>query len=130
MPRTRKPPKPTGLPYGDRLILEEADSLIEASKGGQPPIPAQPAAPQGPEQAAPGRTLLDAARLGPTPGPPLMRPSERPNEPVTAGVAAGPGPNMVEPAGRSNTVEFYERLASASGDPYFMHLANIARQRG
>lgn len=66
---------------------------------GAPQMPMTARRPQYGDQAAQAQATA-AVPVGPAPGdapPPLMRPSERPGEPVTAGapVGAGPGPEAL-----------------------------------
>lgn len=74
---------PSGGGYGDRKALEDAQRAmpLENAAGAQ-------AATQG---AAPPPSVMPGD-LGP-----LNRPSDRPNEPVTAGAPLGPGPNAMGP---------------------------------
>ena len=79
----RTPPEPTGLPYGDRAKLNAARAAVPM---GPPPAAAAPSGGGAglPPQAAPA---------GPSPGDlPFLHPTQRPNEPVTAGIPQGPGP--------------------------------------
>jgi hypothetical protein len=66
---------PTGLPYGDRKALEDAQRALPL-----PDISSEAPAPQTLPVPPPGV-------LGP-----LDRPTERPNEPLTAGLSIGEGP--------------------------------------
>lgn len=87
------PTAPTGLPYGDRAKLVAAQKAVPM---GAPPGPASPAAPAGLPPSQPG-----AAGPAPAPGQVhpggLTGPSQRPGEPVTAGlpIGAGPGPEVL-----------------------------------
>lgn len=99
MPRARKPqvvpvPQyPTGLPYGQAKKLAAQSAALP---GGRPRAPMPPpVAAMAPGPAAPPPVSDDQVRQMlaglPTVGP-LGRPSERPGEPITAGLDAGPGP--------------------------------------
>ena len=76
---------PTGMGYGERKALEDAQRAV--------PVASPGVSPQTPPMA-PGPTSS-----WPIPGSmgPLDRPSERPNEPLTAGlpIGAGPGPEAL-----------------------------------
>lgn len=73
--RTPSPGVPTGLPYGEHTELANAQ---RATPGAAPAAAPPPAAAQAPI---------------PQPGSlPWMHPTGRPNEPVQAGLASGPGP--------------------------------------
>ncbi len=76
---------PTGLPYGDRAKLIAAQRAVPM--GSAPPAAPSPAGGGGssPPPAAPSP--------GPAPGTlPFTGPTQRPAEPVTAGLPLGPGP--------------------------------------
>lgn len=72
---------------------------------GVPQVPATARRPQYGDQARMDRMQqaipVDAAPTDAAPPPALLRPSERPGEPVTAGIpmGAGPGPEALAPAG-------------------------------
>ena len=69
-----------GEPYGQRQMLEDAQRAVPMA-GVQTPTPA-PTAPQNEPQAP----------SVPAPGTiPFLHPSERPDEPLTHGLASGPG---------------------------------------
>lgn len=92
---------PTGVPYGQGQQLAEAQRAI--------PLPGPASTPQ-PHASRPSTTTAQSTTPAPTIArdpmeaalaaalamePPvggLARPSQRPNEPVTAGLAIGPGP--------------------------------------
>ena len=82
MPRNRKGTQPvrvpTGGPQGQRQQLEASQKAI--------PLPAG----TGPQQgAAPPNGAVPVQR------PDVFGPTSRPGEPLTAGAAAGPGPNGI-----------------------------------
>src|SRR5689334_2097510 len=80
--------------YGQAQALENAQRVI--------PLPTQSSAPA---QAAPASSPAPAG-AGPTSGP-FTRPTDRPNEPVTAGLPTGPGPGpeiLTSGAGPNDTV--------------------------
>lgn len=72
---------PPGQRYGARKAQEDAQRAIPLPAGGGPP----PAAPQ---QQAPAP---------PVPRPNVFGPSERPDEPITAGAVGGAGPTPILP---------------------------------
>lgn len=94
-----------GQVYGARTTQEAGQRVVPVAA---PPTGAAPPAPVPANVAAPGTKAQPAAALGipgaqATPGPaarpqalpgqlPFTGPSERPNEPVTAGLKLGPGP--------------------------------------
>lgn len=70
----------TGQPYGEAQAFQEQQTQAPmASDPGPAGVPARPSAPA-------------VSRPMPTP---LSAPTERPNEPVTAGAPIGPGPNVL-----------------------------------
>lgn len=95
-----------------------------------------------PQTAAPAPEPTRTGPLGPDviemaralqPGTPLMAATERPDEPVTAGMqqGAGPGPEALGSFAtirRNQAAETLEFLADLTGDPTFAHYANKARQ--
>ena len=106
-----------GQQYGDRAAQQQAQRAIPVAPtalttGGPPtgaPTPPQPPAQQGPPQLA---SILGqaAGHNGPGDNTLLNRPTDRPNEPVTAGLPVGPGPGPealsgVGAAARDNAVE-------------------------
>lgn len=58
----------------------------------------------------------------------LTRPSDRPDEPITAGLAVGPGPGpeMLGSTRRNPTAETFQRLSQLTGDSYLAELAQRA----
>lgn len=95
----------------------------EASPVAAPaPQPVVQAAPQRPDLMAIAQQLRGQAGL-------LERPTQRPNEPVTAGLNMGPGPGreaLAQPYG-SPLADMMMQLARATGDPYFTDLAQRSR---
>lgn len=94
MPRTRRKAQPiqvpTNQPYGVGTKMAEAQRQMPLS--GPTPVPsttqsAGPSAPTDPIAAA----LAAAAQMDPPVEGGLTRPTERPGEPVTTGLAIGPG---------------------------------------
>lgn len=67
----------SGGPYGQMKQLEDAQRVI--------PLPSQPASPP-PAPSTPGGGVAIPGQLG------FTDPTQRPNEPVTAGLPVGPGP--------------------------------------
>src|SRR5689334_24635700 len=83
--RTDKQPinVPTGLPYGQGQELHQLEQASAMSA-----TPATPSAPAGAFQvASPGPQLAAQPTR-------IHAPTERPDEPVTAGAALGPGPGL------------------------------------
>lgn len=159
MPRAKRPPGPanqggyqgggdpgggasaqparaaTGLPYGEHQALVRSQQQI--------PLPASPALPAGPPSSPPAGApvaagnLPDAsigAALGmiPPSSPGLLGPSQRPQEPVTAGLPSGPGPGpeVVGPPPVPTLADRMDAIAQANGDPQLAQLAQLARTLG
>jgi hypothetical protein len=104
----------TGQQYGTRAAQVAAQQAVPASF--TPPVPQTPTAPTGP---------------GPVPGPPpgqvvdLLGPTERPGEPLTAGMpfGAGPGPEaMMRDDPDAAAIDRLRMLARATGSPSLMRL--------
>jgi hypothetical protein len=84
-----------GQPYGERAAQQAAQRAVPITGPPQAPVP-----PTGPAGGATGTAPLvpsapaTAGAGGPAPGEltPLFAPTERPGEPVTAGIGLGPGP--------------------------------------
>lgn len=73
---------PTGLPYGEHKALVDAQRTVPV---GSPPTPGAGVPP--PVGGGP------AGYAGPQPGTlPFIGPTQRPDEPMQAGLASGPGP--------------------------------------
>lgn len=133
---------PTGLPYGEAGKLQAAEAAVPLTPPPTGlPLPAAPVAPMPPGPPAAGgggvpppglaQMLASAAASPPPSGQSIFRPSERPNEPVTAGLPSGPGPGpeaipMMPPSAVTTT---YQTLADATGSPLLRQLATLSSQR-
>ena len=89
--------------YGERAAQQAAQSAIPIASSPTPapaatPAPATPAAAPPPPGGVPSPMPSRPAGAFPSPPPggpgilPFLHPSNRPNEPVTAGLPTGPGP--------------------------------------
>lgn len=104
-----------GQGYGVAADQQEAQRIAPMAGGATSQPPASPGGPASspPSQGQPGPQDLMAmmqAHNGPGNSMLLNRPTERPNEPVTAGLPVGPGPGPqsltgVGAAARENVVE-------------------------
>jgi hypothetical protein len=117
---------PTGQPYGAHKA--ETDYIRQAPMQAVPPVQAGP-------QQVPFEQQVAALRAGPAPNVvPLTAPTQRPGEPLTAGMATGPGPGPevlgINP--RPNRyADVLSSLAQAPGaDPAWGQLADAARRLG
>lgn len=125
---------PTGLPYGEHQELSQAQHAVP---GAAPPQPQAPQAPAGgpPGPAAPQQAPLDLGRamqaakafqMPPTGA--LTRPTERPNEPVTAGLPGGPVNGATPQTGSLSSM--LNALAQASSSAAISQLAARAQAAG
>lgn len=106
------------------LIRQTSNALAQGVQQADAPQ-AQPQPQMTPEQRY--QSMLDAAKQ--TSGAGLLgAPSARPGEPVTTGLALGPGagPEAVAPVGRTPTGEFFAQVARLTGNPYYEQLARRA----
>lgn len=105
---------PTGRPYGEAQKIEQAQRDVPLPQAPQvDPIAAAT------EAAAP----IDFGLGG------LFAETQRPEEPVTAGLPVGPGPGPVD-VPQSRLAMTLDRVAEATGDPWVAQLAQRARNRG
>lgn len=118
---------PEGLPYGERQQLLAAQRAVPMA-----PAPTTRAA------TAPGPVPSTAGPGVPTPVPgaagAFLRPTERPHEPVTAGMALGPGPGpealgpLTRPGGGSSVSGLLQSLAgSPNATPEVQALASYSQ---
>lgn len=143
MPRTAKrnqtlsgaPAQPIGaVPgqiYGAGVEQMQLQRAMPAPNLAQGPV-AQPAAPTPapapPQAAAPpsfDQALAQAQGMRDQTGL-LSMPTNRPQEPVTAGLSRGPGggPEMLQMQRGTPAGDALRRLSAATGDPYFANLAS------
>jgi len=107
------PSAPTGMPYGAHQAMIEAQKVVPIA----PPPTASP---------APGPPVQPPA--GPLPGEltPLNAPSQRVNEPVTAGLPIGDGPGPVPNGGDLSSM--LDRLSMSGAPADVAFLADWVRQ--
>lgn len=122
--RTQGVKVPSGLPYGMGEQLAEAQRAIPLPGSGSTPRPSAPSSAATPAATPPSTAPVDAmaaaiaaaAAMQPPQGR-LLRPSERPWEPVTTGLPIGPGAGP----------EVLPRPTVASNDPALLGLINAYR---
>lgn len=104
---------PTGLPYGERQALEEAQQ--------QTPLPQQAGMDQ----------ILAAAQGHPFQPVPLNAPTERPYEPITHGLPIGPGggPEVMRRTAPTQSMQL-RQLAMQTGDTDIDEMASRLEQWG
>lgn len=121
---------PTGMAYGEAGELRNLQQQAPLSNG-PAPAPAQSAggggaAPQG------GPSLEDLMGMA----TPMGAPTQRPDEPVTAGAAAGPGPgpealNLPSPVAQAHqsALDYVTQIAQSSNNPAVQFLAQQIQGR-
>jgi hypothetical protein len=121
---------PTGLPYGENQQLQQAQQAVHLP--GAAPAPAAGPAPAGPGSPLPQGALQAAQQYQMPQLPPLERDSERPNEPVTAGLPSGPGPGPSTPGspGATGLSDLLGQMAKQSGSVALSQLAQRAQALG
>lgn len=141
---------PTGLPYGEAGALQGAQQAIPlqaapvpGAGGGAIPPPQAPTNGPTPVAGAPGQLgggtvappqggmslqdVLAAASAMAPPGGTMSGPTQRPNEPVTAGLTSGPGPGPeilgIGQPGPGGLAQTLQAAADASGSGLLATLA-------
>ena len=135
MPRNAQAPQaPNGQAYGQKGEAIAAQQQIPLPQGQGPTMPAAQgqAGPQ-PGQPTQPVDLMQAAQQFDPGITPLTAPSQRPGEPVTTGLATGPGAGpeiFSQPSRASASADVLTALAQASGNDAFLDLASRIRQAG
>ena len=112
--------------YGEAAQQAAAQNAIPMAAGQRNPSPQAPAAPQ--SAAAPAATL-------PAPGSmPLIAPTQRPNEPITAGMPTGDGPGpeafgVMQPA-MTPAQELAYLASTPEAGPALQQIAAMAARAG
>lgn len=123
---------PTGLPYGERQQLQQQQQAAPlpqtpSAPVGRPAPPQAPPGPQGPQSGAPGLDVAGAMEAARQFQPPnlggLTRGTERPNEPVTAGLPSTP---QATPPSGGSLAGTLAKMAAASGSAALTQLAQRA----
>ncbi|MGL4297491.1 MAG: hypothetical protein ACRCW4_00260 [Candidatus Neomicrothrix subdominans] len=139
MPRTFQAPKAVqGQPYGEAGDQLAAQRAIPLPNQGSTPTPSLGSGPTSPAPGQPtpqGQPDLLALAAALEPGPILTDPTQRPDEPVTAGLPVGPGAGPEAIASffqikRNAAADQLEMLANFTGDPAMQRMAQLARMRG
>lgn len=129
----------TGQTYGKAQSQLQAQhdvpmrpAPLPLAAGPQPSLQGPGAANGSPSPAAPGPSPIPPGAFGD-----IHRPTERPNEPVTAGASLGPGPgpeaiagNMATTARINSVSTVLAKAAAATGSPVLQQLASRAQQIG
>jgi hypothetical protein len=142
MPRRRKPPPgagnqggygaqpaeaPTGLPYGEHQASVQSQQALPMAQVSGPSVEAPATPAQDPAQRL--QAAVDAARRMRPPAP-LTGPSKRPGEPITAGMASGPGPGPEVLRTGDRVARTFRLLSEITGDQAFADLYEQALLRG
>lgn len=139
MPRKRKAPAPgdtggygaqpadapTGMGYGEHQASIESQQALPMAQV-QGPAGAPPVAQ---DQSQRLQAAVEAARRMRPPSP-LTGPSQRPGEPITAGMATGPGPGPEVLRNGDRVARTFRLLAEVTGDAAFSDLYEQALMRG
>ena len=113
----------SGLAYGENQGMEDLQSAAPMSASGQTTARAT-------RRGGTGRSVQGAAGMGATP---LMSPTQRPDEPVTAGAPFGPGPGPIQnmsPQRSVNLSDTLMKLLPYDTDGSINYLLNVSRRRG
>ena len=142
MPRTARPTTQRGAPaqpisatpgqvYGAGVEQMAMQRVMPAPNMQSPAAGIPQGAPPAPSAAGPvdpARVMALAAGLKEQTGL-LTAPTQRPNEPITAGLSRGPGPGpeiLAAPSG-SPSGDILRRLSQSTGDPQWAELARKAQ---
>lgn len=141
MPRKRKAPAPgntggyaaqpaeapTGMPYGEHQASIESQQALPMAQVVPPTGTGGPTPPQDPAQRL--QAAVEAARRMRPPSP-LTGPSQRPTEPITAGMATGPGPGPEVLRNGDRVARTFKLLNEVTGDASFAELYEQSLMRG
>lgn len=125
-PRPQPVTTPTGLPYGEAGQLAQAQSAV--------PVPNAPQATGGPQPPAaqPGgmdESAVLGAATAMAPHPPIHRPTERPGEPITAGMGPGGSPLAVASDPSANIIQGLYARFGFEGLRQLMSVAQANQQQ-
>lgn len=115
----------SGMPYGENQAMEAIQSAAPLAASGQ-------ASARASRRGGAGRQAASAASQSVTP---LFAPTQRPDEPVTAGAPFGPGvgPSPMRPIvpqrARPTLTDTLRKLADATYDPQIIGLLNVAERK-
>jgi len=113
----------SGMPYGENQELEEMQSAAPMSASGQTTARAT--------RSAPRRSGRGRGGMGVSP---LMSPTQRPNEPVTAGApfgpGAGPAPVSAQSKRMTSMLSTVQNLYERTGDPTLQAISDVLYRRG
>lgn len=130
-PPSRQPTRtPTGGTYGSGVAAERAQRAAPLPQA-QPPNAAGGQPVMAPNPRDRFAEALQAAKDMPFEDVPISARSERPMEPVTAGlpIGPGPGPEVLGRTGAPSVSDTLQRLADVTGDQEVAALAETARSQ-
>ena len=135
MPRAKSKPPVLDAPqasHGERAELLRAQRQAAPPPGAPPAGAPQPGGTGAPPQPRPPSGPQDIIRMAQTQmpgrGPGLGDPTMRPDEPITSGIAAGPGRGPVR--AKTRAAQVLGRLAAMSDDRQLTQLAMKAEIKG
>lgn len=143
MPRRRKPAPapgnqggygaqpaaaPTGMPYGAHQATIQSQQALPVAQV-VPPTDTGGTTPEPPNAAQRLQAAVEAARRM-RPPTPLTGPSQRPMEPLTAGMATGPGPGPEVLRTGDRVARTFRLLSEVTGDAAFDELFEKTLLRG
>jgi hypothetical protein len=108
----------SGMPYGENAEFNTVQSMA--------PMSASPSA------RPPRASARSAGAGGGMSATPLFAPTQRPDEPVTAGAPFGPGPGPLAPqtSNRTNYSSLYSRMAMENPSDETLALLALAQRLG
>ena len=108
----------SGMPYGENAEFNTMQSMA--------PMSASPSA------RSPRASARSASAGGGMSATPLFAPTQRPDEPVTAGAPFGPGggPVMSQTSGRTNYSSLYSRMAMDNPNDDTLAMLALAQRLG
>ena len=117
----------SGMAYGENQAMEAIQSAAPLAASGQ-------ATARATRRGGAGRSTAAAARGGMS-ATPLFSPTQRPDEPVTAGAPFGPGAGpmpttMYQQPQTPRLSDTLRKIESASGDPTISRITEILARRG
>lgn len=119
---------PTGRAYGEARAIEESQRAVPLpQQAAPPPAPAQTPAAQPNVQRPDIEQILREYQM---PAARLAGPSQRPTEPITAGLMAGAGPGPEVLGQRTTISNAYRQLATDTADPDIAYLADLVGRLG
>lgn len=107
----------TGMGYGENKDFMDIQS--SAPMAATPSVPTTPVAPSAPQPQMQAPQAI-----------PLFSPTQRPNEPVTAGAPVGEGPGPIQQNTRPSLTSSFEKMLQSNNSPDVSLLYNLASKLG